>query len=97
LNFGDYEYEVIPKAIGYIKDNKLYITSPGKGVLILKSNNSIGRIKIVSISKDKKQVILSIPDKIIMDKGEIKVFYGYKISSNSDKIKISKDSIIAVD
>ncbi|MEO0144639.1 MAG: hypothetical protein ABIL45_06885 [candidate division WOR-3 bacterium] len=96
LKFGNYEYELRPKFIGYIKDNKIYTTSPGIGILIVKSKDAIGRIKVIVKSKNKKQVILSIPNKIIMEKGEKRVFLNYKISTNSENIKISKDTIIAL-
>lgn len=96
LNFGNYQYEIKPKILGFIKNNKLYITNPGSGILIAKNDESLGAIKIYSIGKNKKQVNLSLPDKIIMEKDERRVFNGYKISSSSDKVKIISDTIIAL-
>jgi len=96
LNFGNYQYEIRPKFLGFIKNNKLYITNPGNGILIAKSDEGFGIIRIFSIRKNKKQVNLSFPDKIVMEKGERKVFIGYKISSSSDKVKITSDTIVAL-
>ena len=96
LNFGNYQYEIRPKFIGFIKNNKLYITNPGNGILIAKSDEAFGTIKIISIRKNKKQVNLSLPNKIVMEKDERRVFSGYKISSYSDKIKVISDTIIAL-
>ncbi|MEO0223656.1 MAG: hypothetical protein ABIL76_00995 [candidate division WOR-3 bacterium] len=96
LNFGNYQYEIKPKFIGFIKNNKLYITNPGNGILIAKSDEGFGIIKIISIRKNKKQVNLSLPNKVVMEKDERKVFIGYKISSSSDKVKITSDTIVAL-
>jgi len=96
LNFGNYQYEIKPKFLGFIKNNKLYITNPGNGILIVKTDEGFGAIRIFSIKKNKKQVNLSLPNKIIMEKDERRVFSGYKISSSSDKVKITSDTIVAL-
>lgn len=96
LNLGNYEYEIRPKLLGNIQGNKLFIISPGKGVLIARTDKAIGKVKIIAIVKNKKEINLDLPDKIILDKGERRVFSGYKIISKENKIKVKSDTIEAI-
>ncbi len=97
LNFGNYEYNVLPKNLGYVKSNKLFALEPGIGILLVRSNDAIGRIKIVVKERNKMQIQIALSNKIVMDKGEKLVFSKYKITSNSNKIKISNDTIFALE
>ncbi|MCS7244698.1 MAG: hypothetical protein N2504_06455 [candidate division WOR-3 bacterium] len=96
LNFGNYKYEIRPKLLGNIQGNKLFIISPGRGILIAKTEKAIGKIKIIAIVKNKKEIKLDLFDKIVLDMGERRVFSGYKIISKGDKIKAISDTIEAI-
>ncbi len=97
LNFGNYKYNVLPRNLGYVKNDKLFALEPGIGILVVRSNDAIGRIKIVVKERNKKQIQIPLPNKIVMDRGEKLIFSKYKITSNSNKIKISNDTIFALE